>query len=96
MKSMILRAGAALGAAALAAGALAAQTAPAEETEATQTEQPATKSDPKPGTGTTADTAEAKGEEERICRYIKLDISSRRKTKVCRTTQEWVELGNPR
>lgn len=35
-------------------------------------------------------------EEKRICRYVKLDTSSRRKTKVCRTSEEWRELNNPR
>ena len=35
-------------------------------------------------------------EPERICRYIKLDTASRRKTKICRTTDEWRDLGNPR
>ncbi|QDH35048.1 hypothetical protein [Porphyrobacter sp. YT40] len=52
------------------------------ETEAPQTEAP------KPD-------AEAE-EDKRICRYVKLDTSSRRKTKICRTVEEWRELNNPR
>ncbi len=39
---------------------------------------------------------QAEGEDKRICRYVKLDMSSRRKTKVCRTVEEWRELNNPR
>ncbi len=35
-------------------------------------------------------------EDKRICRSVKLDTSSRRKTKVCRTIEEWRELNNPR
>ena len=41
-------------------------------------------------------TAEEAAEPERICRYVKLDASSRRKTKVCRTVEEWRELNNIR
>ncbi len=40
--------------------------------------------------------AEATGEDKRICRYVKLETASRRKTKVCRTTEEWRELNNIR
>ena len=47
------------------------------------------------GTTDTAATDEA-AEDKRICRYVKLDMSSRRKTKVCRTTEEWRELNNIR
>ncbi len=39
---------------------------------------------------------EEKAKEKRICRYIRADASSRRKTKVCRTTEEWRELNNLR
>lgn len=35
-------------------------------------------------------------EGKRICRYVKLDTASRRKTKICRTSDEWRELNNPR
>jgi hypothetical protein len=31
-----------------------------------------------------------------VCRYVKLDTASRRKTKVCRTVEGWRELNNPR
>jgi hypothetical protein len=41
-------------------------------------------------------TAETAGEDKRICRYVKLETASRRKTKVCRTTEEWRELNNIR
>lgn len=45
---------------------------------------------------TEAKSTEATAEPERICRYVKLDTSSRRKTKVCRTVEEWRELNNIR
>lgn len=32
---------------------------------------------------------EAKTEEKRICRRVRLDASSRRATKVCKTSEEW-------
>jgi hypothetical protein len=60
----------------------ASETTPAtEDTEAESAETP---------------SAEVATEEKRICRYVKLDASSRRKTKVCRTTEEWRELNNIR
>ena len=43
-----------------------------------------------------APAAASAKDDERICRYVKLDMSSRRKTKVCRTVEEWRELNNPR
>jgi hypothetical protein len=43
-----------------------------------------------------AKNTEATADPERICRYVKLDASSRRKTKVCRTVEEWRELNNIR
>ncbi len=89
MKSMFLRSGALVAASLLATSALAAQQAPAEEPEtAAPADQTAEKSE-------TAE-APAEAEPERICRYIKLDTASRRKTKICRTTDEWRDLGNPR
>lgn len=68
------------------AGQHAATTPPASEE---TTQQPAPDS---------AETkiAEEAAEPERICRYVKLDASSRRKTKVCRTVEEWRELNNIR
>lgn len=53
---------------------------------------------PTPANGDTAEApADSAAEEnKRICRYVKLDTASRRKTKVCRTTEEWRELNNPR
>lgn len=42
-----------------------------------------------------APKAEAE-EDKRICRYVKLDTASRRKTKLCRTVEEWRQLNNPR
>ncbi|WP_108790885.1 hypothetical protein [Erythrobacter sp. Alg231-14] len=35
-------------------------------------------------------------EEERICRRIRLDMSSRRKSRVCLTEQGWRDLNNQR
>ena len=95
MKSIPTRSGAALAvlaSALFASAAFAAQQVPAEMAEPAPGEAEAAKGDTKD----TAETPEAKPEDERICRYIKLDMSSRRKTKICRTTEEWRELGNPR
>jgi hypothetical protein len=43
------------------------------------------------------DTAKDKAEQEdkRICRSVRADPSSRRKTKVCRTLEEWRHLNIP-
>ncbi len=93
MKSILTRSGAvalACTAALTATAAIAAQKAPAEEPETAPAEAPAgDKVD-------AAGAAETKTEDGRICRYIKLDMSSRRKSKICRTTEEWRDLGNPR
>ena len=35
------------------------------------------------------ETKESKAEEKRICRRVRLDASSRRATKVCKTKEEW-------
>lgn len=35
-------------------------------------------------------------EEERICRRVKLDMTSRRATKVCKTADEWREFNQRR
>jgi hypothetical protein len=79
---------------AVAAGA-ANQDAPAAPTPPASDE---TAPQPAPGSSEPAATAAApaEAEPERICRYVKLDASSRRKTKVCRTTEEWRELNNIR
>lgn len=45
---------------------------------------------PAEGTGSEAEA------DKRVCRYVKLDASSRRKTKVCRTVEEWRDLNNIR
>jgi hypothetical protein len=51
----------------------------------------------KPAEDNSANVAPAQAEEEQlICRYVKLDTASRRKTKVCRTVDGWRELNNPR
>ena len=42
-----------------------------------------------------AETPEVK-EEKRICRRVKLDMSSRRATKVCKTSEEWREFNQRR
>jgi hypothetical protein len=95
MKSIPLRSGAVLAAglaSLLASAAYGAQNAPAAQPEAAPAEQGSDKTEAKD----TAETSDAKAEDGRICRYIKLDMSSRRKTKICRTTEEWRDLGNPR
>ena len=56
---------------------------------------------PEDATDEPTEAADAKApeeatEEKRICRYVKLDTATRRKTKVCRTVEEWRELNNPR
>ena len=43
----------------------------------------------------TEEKAEEK-KDERICRYIRTDISSRRKTKVCMTADQWRENNQAR
>ena len=44
-----------------------------------------------------AEAAEApEAEEELICRSIRLDMSSRRKTRVCRTEEGWRQLNQQR
>lgn len=40
--------------------------------------------------------AEQPEEEKIICRSIRLDMSSRRKTRVCRTEEEWRQLNQRR
>ena len=75
-------------AAAHAAGAF--EPRPEEETQVAEAEIQADEE-----TGTAEKSSEAT-EAERVCRYIKLDMSSRRKTKVCRTVEEWNALNNRR
>ena len=58
-----------------------AQTPPQREEAQTQETQP---------------EGEAEARDERVSRYVKLGMSSRRKTKVCRTVEEWREINNPR
>ena len=41
-----------------------------------------------------AQPEEAPAKEEKICRRIRTDISSRRKEKVCMTREEWVDFNN--
>ena len=33
-----------------------------------------------------------KAENEKICKYVRTDASSRRKTRICRTRQEWIDI----
>ncbi len=54
---------------------------------------PASSSQPMQKPAESADNAEPKPKaEKRICRHIRTDLSSRRKTKVCRTNAEWREI----
>lgn len=75
---------------AAAAAAQQQQPAPAETTPAeTAPVETAPATSPSPA----APEAPAKAEEsEPVCRYVKLDPASRRKTKVCRTLEEWRQL----
>lgn len=42
-----------------------------------------------PDTQKPAETAAETASEEKICRYIRKDMSSRRKDKVCLTAEQW-------
>ena len=84
MNAMLLRAAAPLAPLTVGYAAGAQDAEPVKESETVETES-----------GEQAKT-DAKAKEERICRYIKLDMSSRRKTKVCRTVDEWNALNNQR
>lgn len=44
---------------------------------------------PTEATTPAVETKESKAEEKRICRRVRLDASSRRATKVCKTKEEW-------
>lgn len=56
-----------------------------------------TEQEAKPAEEGAANGASAEAEaDKRICRYIKLETASRRKTKVCRTVEEWRALNNIR
>ena len=47
-------------------------------------------------TAATKDADQKAEEDKRICRYVRLDMSSRRKERVCRTASEWREINQPR
>jgi hypothetical protein len=99
MKTIPLRSGAVFAAclaSLLASAAFGAQSAPAEQPDTAPAEQGSDKGDAKETAEAPAETGDTKAEDGRICRYIKLDMSSRRKSKICRTTEEWRDLGNPR
>jgi len=49
-----------------------------------------------PEAGEEDDDAAVEAEEKRICRYIRTDMNSRRKEKVCLTKEGWRELNNRR
>ncbi len=59
-----------------------------------ENEQTATKDMPQAEAG--EDAEEAKVEEKRICRRVRLDAGSRRGTKVCKTKEEWREFNQRR
>lgn len=59
-----------------------------EETAKADTAQEANDKDSESKSGAIV-IPEVKAEEKRICRYVKLDMSSRRKSKVCKTADEW-------
>lgn len=84
-----LAAAAALCLAMLGSAALA-QSAPDTQTPDPQNE---VREETKPETEATPAEADA---DKRVCRYVKLDASSRRKTRVCRTVEEWRDLNNIR
>lgn len=49
--------------------------------------------EPKPDSKTAKD--EAAEDDKRVCKSVRADPSSRRKTRVCRTMEEWRELNIP-
>jgi len=49
-----------------------------------------------PEAETIEDADKAKAEEKRICRRVRLDASSRRGTKVCKTKDEWRDFNQRR
>ncbi len=59
-----------------------------------ENEQAATKEMPQAEAGEGAE--KAKVEDKRICRRVRLDASSRRGTKVCKTKEEWREFNQRR
>ena len=72
-----------------------AEKAPEEitKTETTQVVDVETEQKPEQKPAETEAKAEVKPKaEKRICRHIRTDASSRRKTKVCRTNDEWREI----
>lgn len=73
----------------LAPFAAAAQSDPQPEATPTGAETPA----PKQETETPKDTASEEG--QRVCRSVRADPSSRRKTRVCRTAEEWRNMNVP-
>lgn len=58
------------------------------------TTAPAAETPPAQPEGETA-KEEAAADNKRVCRSVRADPSSRRKTKVCRTVEEWRELNVP-
>ena len=58
--------------------------------------QPAETPAPREDAQAEPDTGSEAEQDKRVCRYVKLETASRRKTKVCRTVEEWRELNNPR
>ncbi|MDP5103959.1 MAG: hypothetical protein NWP98_08540 [Erythrobacter sp.] len=85
----------ALGCAVLIVPFAAAATAPETPTPATAAASEEAAQQPAPDAGDKPDET-ANVDDKRICRHVRLDASSRRKTKICRTTEEWRELNNPR
>ena len=79
---------------AVAGGALLTPLAAAANPQAQPAETPPPREEAVKTEAAPAEGAEA--EDKRICRYVKLDMASRRKTKVCRTVEEWRDLNNIR
>lgn len=63
------------------------QTQPAETPPAEDT------AEPRPDSETSRDTTAE--ESKRICKSVRADAASRRKTRVCRTAEEWRQLNVP-
>lgn len=82
---------------AIAGGALLAPLAATANPQTAPAGTPAPREEPAEAETQPVEGAESEADaDKRVCRYVKLDASSRRKTKVCRTVEEWRDLNNIR
>lgn len=89
MKSGMLCAAALMAAPAFSVATLASEPEEKRTVDAQAEENEAEAQDKVEGESAVIETPEVKAEEKRICRRVKLDMSSRRATRVCKTKEEW-------